>query len=84
MGYAAAALAILGLALGLAFRLKVLLLVLSLLLIASVIFAIGQGWNFAYTLLTILVMQTIVQVGYFVGILVRSIIADRHRIRGLL
>jgi hypothetical protein len=83
MGYAAMALAILGLALGLTFRLKVLLSVLSLLVIPSVIFAVGQGWSFLYTLLTIMAVQTIVQSAYFVGILVRSIMADKLRMRVL-
>jgi hypothetical protein len=84
MGYAAAALAILGLAMGLAFRLKVLLLVLLLLIIPSAIFAIGQGWNSLYALLTIMAVQTIVQTGYFVGVLVRSLVTDKLRVRALL
>jgi hypothetical protein len=80
MGHAAIALAILGLALGLAFRLTVLLLVLSLLVIVSAIVAIGQGWGFFNTLLTIIVVQTIVQASYFVGILGRSIAFDKLRL----
>jgi hypothetical protein len=83
MEYAALALAVLGLVLGVAFRLKVLLLFLALLVIVSAIFAIGTGWGFPGTLLTIFVAQSIVQVSYFVGVVGRSMMTERLRIHPL-
>lgn len=79
MEYAALALAILGVVLGVAFRLKVLLLFLALLIIVSAVFAVGRGWNFSGTLLTIMVVQTIVQASYFLGILGRSMLGAKLR-----
>jgi hypothetical protein len=84
MEYAAVALATLGMVLGVAFRLKVLLLFLAVLVIASAAFAVERGWNFPSTLLTIMVVQTIVQLSYFVGILGRSIVPDKLWVRPLL
>ena len=43
MGYAAIALAMLGLAVGVLFRLQVLLIVIALLLSFSIIFSLGYG-----------------------------------------
>jgi hypothetical protein len=80
MEYAALALAVLGLVLGLAFRLKVLLLFLAMLVIVSAVFAVRTGWGFPGTLLTILVVQSIVQASYFAGVVGRSMMADRFRI----
>jgi hypothetical protein len=74
MGYAAVALAILGFAIGLAFRLKVLLPLLAALLVISSAFATAQGWDFLRTALTIILVQTIVQTGYFFGIIGRSVV----------
>ena len=79
MGYAAIALAIVGFVLGLRFRFKVLLPVLVLLLIGSGIFAVLQGWSFFNTLLAMVTAQTILQGGYFLGILVRSKIAQKRQ-----
>lgn len=79
MGYAAITLAIVGFVVGLRFRLKVLLPVLVLLLIGSGIFAVLQGWNFFNTFLAIVTTQTIMQVGYFLGILVRARIAQKRQ-----
>ena len=79
MEYAALALAILGMVLGVAFRLKVLLLFLALLVIVSAVFALGRGWNFSGTFLTIMVVQTIVQGSYFLGILGRSMLISKLR-----
>jgi hypothetical protein len=57
----------------------VLLPFLVLLLIGSAIFAVLQGWNFLNTLLAIVTAQTILQAGYFLGILVRSKIAQKRQ-----
>jgi hypothetical protein len=84
MEYAALALATLGMVLGAAFRFKVLLMFLALLVIVSAAFAVGRGWNFPSTLLTIMIVQTIAQASYFVGILGRSMVNDKLRIRALL
>jgi hypothetical protein len=77
MGYAAIALAIVGSAVGLRFRLKVLLPFLMLLPIGSAIYAVLGGWNFFNAFLTIIAAPTILQVGYFLGVLVRSKIVQR-------
>jgi hypothetical protein len=77
MGYAAITLTITGFLVGLRFRLKVLVFVLVLLLIGSGIFAVLQGWNFLNTFLAIVTTQTTLQVGYFLGALVRSKIAQK-------
>jgi hypothetical protein len=79
MGYAAVVLAILGFGVGAAFRLKVLLLILALLLVFSVIFAIAQGFDFFHTAVTVIETQTSAQVGYFLGIVARSIFHSMRR-----
>jgi hypothetical protein len=79
MGYAAIVLAILGFVIGAAFRLKVLLPVLALLLVISFIFAITQGFDFLHTALTIIEAQSIVQVGYFLGAVARSVVDGMRR-----
>jgi hypothetical protein len=83
MGYAAITLAIMGFVIGLRFRLKVLLPVVVLLLIGSVIFAVLQGWHFFTVLLAIVAAQTILQVGYFSGILLRWAMSGRRNLRPL-
>ena len=83
MGYAAITLAIMGFVIGLRFRLKVLLPVVVLLLIGSVIFAVLQGWHFFTILLAIVAAQTILQVGYFSGILLRWAMSGRRNLRPL-
>ena len=83
MGYAAITLAIMGFVIGLRFRLKVLLPIVVLLLIGSVIFAVLQGWHFFTTFLAILAVQTIIQVGYFSGILLRWAMSGRRNLRPL-
>ena len=72
MGDAAIALAILGFAVGVAFRLKVLLAILGLLLVASMVFSLTRGFSFLETALTIMAAQCIVQVCYFLGLVVRA------------
>jgi hypothetical protein len=79
MGYAAIALAVMGFVVGLRFRLKVLLPVLVLLPIGSGIFSVLQGWNFFNTSLAIVTAPTVLQVGYFLGVLLRSKIPQRRQ-----
>jgi hypothetical protein len=72
MGYAAIALAIIGLLIGLAFRLRVLLALVALLLVVSIAFAVGHGFGFLNTALTILIAQTILQTSYFLGLVISA------------
>ncbi len=84
MVYAAIALAIVGAAVGLAFRLKVLLPVLALLLVVSVLFSLNRGFDFLDTALTIMVVQTILQASYFLGLVIRAVLTAGHRMRPIL
>jgi hypothetical protein len=84
MVYAAIALAIVGAAVGLAFRLKVLLPVLALLLVVSVVFSLNRGFGFLDTALTIMVVQTILQASYFLGLVIRAVLTAGRRMRPVL
>ena len=84
MVYAAIALAIVGAAVGLAFRLKILLPVLALLLVVSVLFSLDRGFDFLDTALTIMAVQTILQAGYFLGLVIRAVLTAGHRMRPIL
>jgi hypothetical protein len=84
MVYAAIALAIVGAAVGLAFRLKILLPVLALLLVVSVLFSLNRGFDFLDTALTIMVVQTILQASYFLGLVIRAVLTAAHRMRPIL
>lgn len=75
MEYSAIGLAVLGAAVGIVFRLKVLLPIIGLLLSASIIFSISRGLSFLDAALMVIVAQAILQSSYFVGLLVRLIIA---------
>ncbi len=79
MVYAAIALALVGAAVGLVFRLKILLPVLGLLLIVSVVFSLDRGFSFLDTALTIMVVQTILQGSYFLGLVIRAVFTAAHR-----
>ena len=79
MVYAAIALAIVGVAVGLVFRLKILLSILALLLVVSVVFSVGRGCSFLDTALTIMVVQTILQASYFLGLVIRAAFTSAHR-----
>jgi hypothetical protein len=68
MGYAAIALAIMGLLTGMMSRLRVLLTIVALLLPVSVAFALSAGFGFLNTALTVLIAQTILQTSYFLGL----------------
>ena len=84
MVYAAIALALVGAAVGLMFRLKVLLPVLGLLLVVSVVFSLERGFSFLDTALTIMVVQTILQGGYFLGLVIRAVLTSAYRMRPVL
>jgi hypothetical protein len=84
MGYAVISLAILGFAVGVVFRLKVLLSILALLFLVSVLFSLGRGFSFLDTALTIMVVQTILQGSYFLGLVARAFFAANHRVRHML
>jgi hypothetical protein len=72
MEYAAAiALAISGAAIGVTFRLRFLLGVVILIFASSLTLAASQGLNFKQTLLLVVIAQGILQVSYFVGLVVR-------------
>lgn len=73
MGYAAIALAIGGFVVGLMFRLRLLILIVGLILILAIAFSLGRGFTFLETALTIIVAQTILQGGYFLGLVARSV-----------
>jgi hypothetical protein len=84
MGYAAIALAVAGFGLGVAFRFKVLLPILLLLLVASIVFTATRGFSFPRAALAIIKVQSIVQVGYFLGIGLRAVVAGMRRMRPVL
>ena len=84
MGYAAISLALLGFAAGVVFRLQVLLSILTLLFLVSILFSLGRGFNFLDTALTIMVVQTILQGSYFLGLVARAFFAADHRVRHML
>lgn len=73
--YFAVGLAVLGAAVGIIFRWKVLLPIIGVLLCASIIFSISRGLSFLDAALVVIDAQAVLQGGYFVGLLVRPIIA---------
>ena len=77
MEYAAIAVAILGFAVGTLFRLQVLSAVIVMLLFFSVVYSFSSGLNLLGGLLTITTVQTIVQVCYFFGLIVRAALEPR-------
>jgi hypothetical protein len=81
MVHAAIALAIFGLAVGVVFRLKVLFPILVLLLVVSILFSLFRGSSFLEAALTIMAAQSIVQGGYFLGLIARALFAAVHRTR---
>ncbi len=84
MGYAAIALAVVGFGLGVTFRFKVLLPFLVLLLIISIVFTAMYGFNFPRAALAVIEVQSVVQVGYFFGVVLRAIVAGMRRMRPVL
>jgi hypothetical protein len=79
MGYAAIALAIMGLVTGIMFRTRVLLSLVALLLLVSAAVAVGRGFSFLNTALTIMIAQTILQTSYFLGLVAAG---SFHRLVG--
>jgi hypothetical protein len=84
MVYAAIALAVLGFAVGVAFRLQILLSILALLLLVSIVFSLARGFSFLDTALTIMVVQTILQGSYFMGLVIRAVFTPANRARPIL
>ena len=84
MGDAAIALALLGFAVGALFRLRILLSILALLLVASIVFSVANGFSFVDTALTIMAVQTIVQSSYFLGLVIRAVLTAVQRTRSIL
>jgi hypothetical protein len=84
MLYAAIALALVGFVVGVVFRFKVLLPILLLLLLVSIIFSVGRGFDFGDTLLTVFVAQSIVQGSYFLGLVARAVFSATDRMRQIL
>jgi hypothetical protein len=80
MGYAAAALALLGITVGALFRLQILLLVVGLVFLISIALSISSGFTFVHTALTVMVAQTILQGCYFLGSVARAFFStdDAH------
>jgi hypothetical protein len=76
MGYAAIALAISGLATGIMFRLRVLLSLVALLFFVSIGVAVGNGFGFLKTVLTVMAAQTILQACYFLGVVVAAVFSS--------
>jgi lysylphosphatidylglycerol synthetase-like protein (DUF2156 family) len=81
MAYAAFTLALVGVAVGALFRLRTLLAVVGLLLVVSVVFSLVQGFSFLETALAIVVVQTILQGSYFLGLVTKAVFAGEHRVR---
>jgi hypothetical protein len=73
MIYSAVGLAVIGVAAGLAFRWKVLLPVIALLPVAAIISSVSRGLSHKDTVIVVLAAEAILQGGYFVGLLIRSI-----------
>jgi hypothetical protein len=84
MGYAAITVAILGGVVGAVFRLKVLLAFVGLLFMAAVMFSIFRGFGFLETALTIFAVQSILQGGYFIGLVAKSLFPGAHRVRRII
>jgi hypothetical protein len=80
MAYAAVVLAVLGFAVGAVFRLIILLSILVFLLFVSIVFSFARGFDFLDTALTIMVVQTILQGTYFLGLVARAFFSADHRV----
>ena len=52
------------------------MIVIALLLLSSIVFVFGSGLNFFDGLLTIMVVQTVVQGSYFLGLIARAALAS--------
>jgi hypothetical protein len=70
--------ALLGFGVGLAFRFNVLLAILLLLLLLSIGYSITHHVGFLKGVLTVMAVQVIAQVSYFLGLVVRAWMRDAH------
>lgn len=84
MEYAVIALAVVGFGLGVAFRFKVLLPILAILLVVSIVYTAAHSFSFLSAALAVVEVQSIVQVGYFFGVVLRAIFAGMRRMRPVL
>jgi predicted membrane protein len=73
MGYVAIALMIIGVATGMMLRLRVLLSLVALLFVVSTVAAAANGYSALMTALTVLAAQTILQVSYFLGLVIAAV-----------
>jgi hypothetical protein len=80
MVWTAIALAISGVAAGILLQLKIFLPIVGLLLVVSFAFSLANGFSFLDTALTIIVAQTILQGGYFLGVTIRTIVVGKRPI----
>jgi len=58
--------------------------ILALLFLVSIVFSLARGFNFLDTALTIMIVQTILQGSYFLGLVARAFFDTDHRVRHLL
>lgn len=79
MVWTAIGLAISGVAAGILLQLKIFLTIVGLLLVVSVAFSLANGFSFLDTALTIIVAQTMLQSGYFLGVVIRAIVVHGKR-----
>jgi hypothetical protein len=79
MEYSALVLAILGGAIGLRFRLRFVLGVAVLVLAISLVFVVSHHYSFGGSLLVILGAQTLLQGGYFAGLVGRALFPGVQR-----
>ena len=79
MVWTAIALAISGVAAGILLQLKIFLPIVGLLLVGSGAFSLANGFSFLDAALTIIVTQTILQSGYFLGVVIRIIVVNGKR-----
>jgi len=84
MAYAAIALAIMGFVVGVMFRFRILLPILLGLLLVSIAFSLSRDLGFLGLVWTVMVAQAIVQASYFLGLLVRSLVAASDHMRRVL
>jgi hypothetical protein len=71
--------ALLGFGVGLIFRVNVLLPILVLLLVLSIGYSITHHIGFIRAALTVVGVQVIAQLGYFLGLVVRLMLGDGRR-----
>jgi ABC-type iron transport system FetAB permease component len=79
MGFAALALAIVGFAVGTMFRIRVLLPILLVLLLASIVFSVVRDFSILEAALMVFLAQTIVQGGYFLGLIAHAVLVAVDR-----